>query len=129
MLGLVAGWARRRSDVKGLALVGSYARGAARPDSDVDLVLLTDDPAPYLNDDKWLTALTPAMMMRTKRWGAVVERRFRLESGIEVEINIARPSWANTDSADAGTLRVIRDGIRILYDPLGLLEKLIAASR
>ncbi|WP_210730372.1 nucleotidyltransferase domain-containing protein [Streptomyces sp. S816] len=34
----------------GLLLVGSYARGAARPDSDVDIVLLKADPARYLTD-------------------------------------------------------------------------------
>ncbi|MER8119845.1 nucleotidyltransferase domain-containing protein [Streptomyces sp. NPDC094031] len=34
----------------GLLLVGSYARGAARPDSDVDVVLLTADQPPYLTE-------------------------------------------------------------------------------
>jgi Nucleotidyltransferase domain len=37
-------WARRRPDIRGLALVGSWARGSARTDSDVDLVVLTTDP-------------------------------------------------------------------------------------
>ncbi|MFJ6663069.1 nucleotidyltransferase domain-containing protein [Streptomyces sp. NPDC091383] len=39
-----------REDVVGLLLVGSCARGAERPDSDVDVVLLTAGPAPYLTD-------------------------------------------------------------------------------
>jgi Nucleotidyltransferase domain len=34
-------WARRQPDIRGLALVGSWARGNARADSDVDLVVLT----------------------------------------------------------------------------------------
>jgi UTP:GlnB (protein PII) uridylyltransferase len=37
----VTRWASGRSDVAGLLLVGSCARGAARPSSDVDFVLLT----------------------------------------------------------------------------------------
>lgn len=43
VLAAVTEWAKVRS-FRGLALVGSYARGQARPDSDIDLVLLTDDP-------------------------------------------------------------------------------------
>jgi predicted nucleotidyltransferase len=38
-------WASSQADVQGIALVGSYARGAARDDSDIDLVILTHQPA------------------------------------------------------------------------------------
>ena len=37
-------WAERRSDIVGVALVGSWARGAASLDSDIDLILLTPNP-------------------------------------------------------------------------------------
>lgn len=67
-------------------LVGSWARGNARPDSHVDVVLLT-------------------------------ERRLRLASGLEVEVCIGHPSWAETDPVDAGTRRIVSDGIRVLWDP------------
>ncbi len=36
-----AQWARTQPDIRALLLVGSWARDAARPDSDVDLVVLT----------------------------------------------------------------------------------------
>ncbi|SFY42655.1 Nucleotidyltransferase domain-containing protein [Streptomyces atratus] len=42
-------WAANRQDIVGLLLVGSYARNAARPDSDIDIVLLTTDQTQYLN--------------------------------------------------------------------------------
>ena len=48
-LSLIKGWAERQEDVKGVLLVGSYARGAAREDSDVDLVILTIKPELYLD--------------------------------------------------------------------------------
>ena len=41
-------WASARPDIKALALVGSQANGTARPDSDVDLVIITDRPLRYL---------------------------------------------------------------------------------
>src|SRR5262245_55141398 len=33
-------WAFERRDIEGLVLVGSYARGTPKPDSDVDVVVL-----------------------------------------------------------------------------------------
>ncbi|MGW5373150.1 nucleotidyltransferase domain-containing protein [Streptomyces sp. NPDC004009] len=50
-------WTKNREAVVGLLLVGSCARNAARPDSDVDLVLLTTDESRYLNSDTWATEL------------------------------------------------------------------------
>jgi uncharacterized protein len=43
-------WTSKQPDVQGIALVGSYARGAARDDSDIDLVILTDQPHKYLDN-------------------------------------------------------------------------------
>ncbi len=37
-------WTRGGADVVGGALVGSHARGEARPDSDVDLMIVTTSP-------------------------------------------------------------------------------------
>ncbi len=45
----VRDWAIRQGDILAAAVVGSYARGTERPDSDVDLVLLVADPAPFLH--------------------------------------------------------------------------------
>jgi predicted nucleotidyltransferase len=40
--------------VKGIALVGSYGRGTAREDSDIDLILLTDQFPKYVEDTQWI---------------------------------------------------------------------------
>ena len=39
-----------------MALVGSHARGTARADSDIDLIVLTTDPQYFRADTCWLTA-------------------------------------------------------------------------
>ena len=83
LLERAASWASTRGDVAALALVGSRVRGAARADSDVDLVLLTVDPLAYVEHEDWIQALAPgAELVRTGDWGAVVERRLRLPSGL-----------------------------------------------
>lgn len=50
-------WAANRADVAAVGLVGSWAHGDARMDSDVDLVLLTAATADYLEDEAWVGEL------------------------------------------------------------------------
>lgn len=122
-------WARRRADVRALALVGSWAYGAPRDDSDVDVVLLTDVPESFVARDDWLAEVGGVRLVRTLDWGGVTERRFALPSGLEVEFGIGRPPWASADPLDEGTRRVVSDGIRVLHDPDGLLALLVARVR
>jgi GrpB-like predicted nucleotidyltransferase (UPF0157 family) len=120
-------WARQRPDVRGLALVGSWARGAARPDSDVDLVVLTTDRDRYLAGDDWAAGLGASRVVHTQEWGRLTERRLVLDGDLEVEVGVTEPGWAATDPLDPGTRRVVSDGMRILHDPDGRLAALAAA--
>jgi uncharacterized protein len=123
----VTGWAARRPDVRALALVGSWAYGRPREDSDVDLVLLTTAPSAYVDDDGWLPELDAVRLVRTATWGPVTERRVALPSGLEVELGIATPAWASVEPLDDGTRRVVTDGLRALHDPDGLLAAVSSA--
>ncbi len=120
-------WAERRPDICALALVGSRVYGAPRPDSDLDVLLLTEAPSDYVEREDWLEELGVAQLVRTSSWGAVVERRFALPSGLEIDLGIGTPAWATIDPPDSGTRKVISDGMRILYDPDGLLAALLVA--
>ena len=50
----VAGWAAARPDVVAVGLAGSWARGAARAGSDVDLVVVADVPEGWIQRDDWI---------------------------------------------------------------------------
>lgn len=127
LLERVTAWARARDDLRALLLVGSYARDEARPDSDVDLLLLTTDPAGYGRDDTWLQVLLPAATItREQRWGPVHERRLRRSDGLVVEFGITTPDWAAVP-LDPGTRRVLIDGARALHDPDDILTRAVAA--
>ena len=119
----VVRWAAARPDVRAVALAGSRARGTARPESDVDLVLLVDDPRAYLG---WPAQELEeaAVDLRTRWWGPLLERRFRLPGGLEVELGLAPPQWAAVP-VDAGTRRVVAGGFVVLHDPSGLLGRLV----
>jgi predicted nucleotidyltransferase len=127
VLGRLVRWAGRRDGVRALALIGSWAYGAPREDSDVDVVLLTEAPSDYIEREDWLSEVGAVRLVQTVDWGAITERRFALASGLEVELGVGSPSWASLDPLDAGTRRVASDGMRVLYDPDGLLAALVAA--
>ena len=88
---------------------GREPRGA---DSDLDLVVLTEQPSVALCTSDWIAVFGDEVdIVRTADFGAIQERRLRLPTGLVIEVGIAEPSWAASDPLDAGTGRVVRDGI------------------
>jgi predicted nucleotidyltransferase len=128
LLTRVRRWASRRPDVRAVGLFGSWARGEARMDSDVDLLILTNDEQAYLHAASWTGELGGLRVVRTREWGPLnTEHRFVLPSGLEVEAGVAPPAWADPAAADPGRERAVSGGMRVLYDPYGLLERLARA--
>jgi hypothetical protein len=127
VVALVSGWAAGQAEVRGVLLVGSWARGAARPDSDVDLVVLTGDAA-HAGTAVW-ARLLGGRLVRRRRWGPLQEIRLRRPSGLVVDVGVVPVSWADTDPVDPGTRRVVRDGHRVVHDPGGILAALVDACR
>jgi len=88
--------------------------------SDVDFVILSTEPD-ALADASWFVTLYPgARLIRSQNWGPVRERRYRLRSGLVVELGFAPVDWAVVP-LDPGTRRVLADGHRVLLDD-GLLK-------
>jgi len=81
-------WAAVQGDVHAIALVGSYARGAARDDSDIDLVLLTDQPQKYLEELKWIESFGRLEKRQTEDYGKLTSVRVWYRDGVEVEYGI-----------------------------------------
>jgi uncharacterized protein len=131
---IILEWAKAEPKIRAMAVVGSYARGTARAASDIDLVVITTAPGFFRADIVWLDKIDwNAVASRPVKWqdedyGRLWSRRLWLEqSRGEVEIGFASLSWADVNPLDPGTQRVIADGIRVLYDPDGLLTRLCAA--
>lgn len=112
--------------VAAIALVGSSARGAARQDSDIDVVLLTALREVALTADVWLPVFGGgATLVRSADFGAIQERRVRLSNGLVIEVGVGEPAWATARPVDPGTERVTRDGMLPIHDPNRLLADLI----
>ncbi len=131
VIGAVTGWAERQPDICGVAVVGSWARGTARMDSDIDLVILTDRTDLYLQDTSWVADVlgADALLVGQREWGVLTERRVLLPSGLEVEFGFAPTRWAATDPIDPGTAQVVAHGCQPVWDPDELFERLLAAPR
>ena len=126
LIGKVKRWAAGRVDIVGVALVGSHARGVARPDSDVDLVLLCADPE-LLTDTNWISEFGQVRSFELEDYGALQSVRVHYQDAVEVEFGIADRSWARIP-LDPGTRKVLVGGVRILYDPELLLRAAIDAT-
>ncbi|MDI9902255.1 nucleotidyltransferase [Rhodococcus sp. IEGM 1409] len=126
----VARWADEHDGVKAVVLVRSYAHGKERMASDLDLMILAENPEALANEG-WFVQIRPdAHFVRAASWGPVRERRFRLRSGLLVELNFATESWADVP-LDGGTRRVLEDGHRVLYDtgPLRVAASAVRTDR
>jgi GrpB-like predicted nucleotidyltransferase (UPF0157 family) len=120
----LAKWASEQADVRALAMIGSWARGEGRLDSDLDILLLTDTPTPFTTSSEWLSAFGSPQVIRREQFGVISERRVRLRSGLDVEFGIGSPQWASTPPIEPGTRRVAQQGLRPLFDPNGILASL-----
>jgi len=120
----VTRWATGQADVRAVVLVGSHARGDARPDSDIDLVILCTDPAKYLRALTWLSTFGAVQSTEIEDWGEVQSVRAFYSDGLEVEFGLTSDDWA-TCSLDTGTLEVLAGGAMILLDRDGRLAQAI----
>lgn len=118
-------WAVKQPDILALAIVGSHARGMTRPDSDIDIIAIVDDPVHYLKTSAWLERFGQVRSISHEDWGLLQSRRVHYADGTEVEFGITVRSWASTDPLDPGTTEVVSDGMRILYDRETLLQSLL----
>jgi predicted nucleotidyltransferase len=115
-------WASRQTDIQGIALVGSYARGEARDDSDIDLVILTELPQKYLDEVQWPKRFGVIEKRQSEDYGKLSSLRIWYQNGPEVEYGITRPDWAAIP-LDAGTREVISGGMIVLFERGELLSR------
>ena len=114
-------WASMQSDILAVALVGSHARNAAREDSDVDLVIITDDPHKYLTHTAWIATFGIVAKQQIEEYGILTSLRVWYEDGLEVEYGFTTRAWAQIP-LDEGSREVIEGGMRVLFERVALLS-------
>ena len=114
------GWAAVRPDIHAIALVGSYARGTASDTSDVDLIIITDDPEAYLGDPSWSDTFGAVIRFEREAYGKVTSLRAWYGNGLEVEYGFTDLMWVE-EPLDEGTRQVISTGLQVLFEREGSL--------
>ena len=128
LIARVAHWSQRDDRVIAAALCGSYARGDARSDSDVDFCIVASDPDSLLEDQSWITALDPRARVSRALEDYRLVRSIRVFYGAtEAEFGLTYRAWMDLP-VDRETAAVMNDGLRILYDPQGRLEAALASA-
>ncbi len=123
----VVSWASGRPEVQAVGLAGSWARGTATPESDVDLVVIVENVHGLLADEAWPAEFGDVVADTREDWGSVQSRRVHYTDRLEVEFGLTTAQWASLP-LDPGTRRVVADGFQILYDPNGLLQRCLAGA-
>jgi aminoglycoside 6-adenylyltransferase len=119
-------WAEHRDDVHGVLLVGSRARTETPADqwSDIDLVLVVENPDRYLRDEHWLEAFGRPILtlLEPTPIGGTVERRILFETGLDVDIAVFTLAAFERAVDHPDTAGVLARGNRVLLDRVRLAE-------
>ncbi len=117
-------WAEAEPSIRGAAIIGSRARADRPADqwSDLDLIVTTTDPQPFVTTTAWLdhvgtawiTFLEPTM-------GGLIERRVLFEDALDVDfVFMPVESLAALESI---ALDIVRRGVRLVLDKDGTLDR------
>jgi aminoglycoside 6-adenylyltransferase len=151
-------WAGGQQDVRAVLVVGSRARAdhPADPFSDLDLVVIANDPARYLDAADWLGAMGTVWVtfLEATAVGGGRERRVLFAGGHDVDFaifptslfrHLARLLWLRrlrpahalvarddrrrAEEALAAFGSVLRRGVRVLLDKDGAATQVVRAAR
>lgn len=130
----LARWAEARPDLRAAMIVGSRARSTRPADewADVDVLLVADDPQPYLASGAWLSDLGRVRLtfLEPTAVGGLVERRVLFEPALDADLSFLPRAMLGQLAqaglpADIGA--VFARGARLLFDKDGTLGALLAA--
>jgi hypothetical protein len=85
-------------------------------------MILTSQPGHYIDDPSWVSMFGEMTECKVEDWGRAKSLRVCYRD-LEVEYGFALPYWADIP-VDSGTRKVVSDGMKILFDPRGILAKL-----
>lgn len=108
-------YAEENDMINAVVLVGSYARGEEREDSDVDLTIISTTPKLLIEDAEFVNDFGKVTKVQKENYGMVTSIRAWYEDGMEVEFGVTSPLWISKP-LDEGTLKVLKDGYKVVLD-------------
>lgn len=108
-------YARNTSHIESIIIVGSYARGTNKENSDLDIIVITSNKSGMIVNQDFTQEFGEVYKQQTEYYGACTSIRVWYKDGKEVEFGIVEPSWCSTP-LDTGTYQVLSDGYKVIID-------------
>ncbi len=127
MTAAVVDWASEREDIRALLVVGSQARAKVPADrwSDLDIVLIVDDPEPYAEDPSWVREFgQPVLTFLEDTPVGQRERRVLYETGEDVDFPLFPVTALELLEQSENAANLLARGYRVLIDKIDLAERL-----
>lgn len=109
--------------IESVIVVGSYARGTNKENSDLDIVIITSYKSGMLANQGFTQEFGKVHKRQIEHYGACTSVRVWYEDGKEVEFGIVEPSWISMP-LDSGTYKVLSDGYKVIIDKKRYFEDL-----
>ncbi|WP_117168023.1 nucleotidyltransferase domain-containing protein [Paraliobacillus sediminis] len=108
-------WSKQESYIKGVAVVGSFARGDFHSNSDVDLTIISTNKDLTLEIIKNDFNFGDIESFTVEEWGILTSLRILYDNGLEVEYGVVTDQWVN-EPLDEGTKNVVKNGFKVITE-------------
>jgi aminoglycoside 6-adenylyltransferase len=119
--------ARTACDIRSILVIGSQARNDRPADaySDLDLIVVVDDPEVYLSSSRWLEAIDHYWISFTEdTLGGGKERRVLFDGALDVDFLFFGVAGFRQAINDGDVLTLFARGYQVLLDSAGFADNL-----
>ncbi|WP_100407669.1 nucleotidyltransferase domain-containing protein [Bacillus solitudinis] len=108
-------WSEQQTHIKGVAVVGSFARGDFHSNSDVDLTIISSNKDLTLDIIKNEFNFDNIESSTLEEWGILTSLRIFYGNGLEVEYGVVTDQWVK-EPLDEGTKNVVKNGFKVVTE-------------
>jgi predicted nucleotidyltransferase len=108
-------WSEQQTHIKGVAVVGSIARGDFHSNSDVDLTIISTNKDLTLEIIKNQFNTGNIESSTLEEWGILTSLRIFYGNGLEVEFGVVTDQWVK-EPLEEGTKNVVINGFKVVTE-------------
>jgi predicted nucleotidyltransferase len=108
-------WSEQQTHIKGVAVVGSFARGDFHSNSDLDLTIISTNKDLTLDIIKNEFNFGNIESSSLEEWGILTSIRIFYGNGLEVEYGVVTDQWVK-EPLDEGTKNVVKNGFKVVTE-------------
>lgn len=105
----------QQTHIKGVAVVGSLARGDFHSNSDVDLIIISTNKELTIDHIKSEFNFDNIESHTLEEWGILTSLRIFYGNGLEVEYGVVTDQWVK-EPLDEGTKNVVKNGFKVVTE-------------